>query len=61
MFKIHKSRNNNRSTLFSVTELTTVRFAVSVKVVASRGMDLVLVRIRQVFFSLWLFSAIRIF
>lgn len=61
MFKIHKSRNSNRSTLFSVTELTTVRFAVSVKVVASRGMDLVLVRIRQVFFSLWLFSAIRIF
>lgn len=61
MFKIHKSRNNNRSTLFSVTELTTVRFSVSVKLVASRGMDLVLVRIRQVFFSLWLFSAIRIF
>ena len=61
MFKIHKSRNSNRSTLFSVTELTTVRFAASMILVASRGMDLVLVRIRQVFFSLWLFSAIRIF
>ena len=50
MLKMDKSRNSSRSTLFNVTELTTVRFATSVKLVASGGMNPVLVKVRQVVF-----------